>query len=244
MLALAVAPVLVACAQGGRPALARWAGGVVALVAAVCAVLVVLARGNVPADIARAGLPYLGLCAATAMLMAWAARRASGRLVVGGILGCMLAALLLSGWSLAALTPWTPVPRFAERIVAEARPGDAAVVYATSVKSLNFYARRRVVDARNPAALLAAVPPRGRAYVVADGRLLDEVRAQPSLSVEELERRPYFEFHFRRNVLGQGPSTRDYLLLRVERRDPAETRDDPPPGREAPGGGPRSGPDR
>jgi 4-amino-4-deoxy-L-arabinose transferase-like glycosyltransferase len=230
MLAAAVSPLLVECLAGGRKVLVQAVGLSAALVAALAAVLAWMATDHVPADIAARGLWYVGICAAAAVGLVVASLRASGRGVVAGLLLAVLATLVCSAASLPVLGKYMPVPRLAAALVRTARPGDAAVVYGTSVHSLMYYARRPTTVARNPAELLAELPRGGTAFVLGWEDVTNPLRALENLSVREVDRAPYFRFKFSANVLGEGPSTRDLVLLEVARREPAA----PPPAREAP----------
>ncbi|MBL9086277.1 MAG: hypothetical protein JNM10_03975, partial [Planctomycetia bacterium] len=230
MLAVALAPFLAALLRGAHPRLVRAAAVLAAAAAAAGTAFLVMARAHVPPDVASAALPFLvGLPVAGAVVAYGGARRRAA-VVVGVLLVAPWAATLASAALLPALGRYMPVPRLASALVAEARPDDPAVVYGVGIHSLMFYARRATVTARNPAELLAAVPPGGRAWVLGQADELGEVPKHEPLRLTEVARAPQFRFHFGRNVLGHGPSVRDLVLVRAE-RDP-----------DRPGEGARPGP--
>lgn len=217
MLALAVTPWLAEAARGLHRRAVLAMGAVGAVAAAVGVVFLLLARRHVPDDLARASTVFLiGLPVAGAVALV-SGLRGAGRGLVGVFAGAPIAALLAAAALLPVLGRYMPVPRLAATLVRHASPGDAAVVYGVSVHSLMFYARRPTVRARNPAELLAALPPGGHAYAIGEAHALAEVPRHAPLLLTELDRGPWFRFHFGRNVLGHGPSTRELVLVRVER---------------------------
>jgi hypothetical protein len=213
MLAVALAPFLAALLDGGHPRLVRAVGrsprrpprrGPRSSCARARAGGRVVGRAPVPRGCRSGAVPRTAGSGA-APPSSWGARRRA----VGG--DARERALL------PALGRYMPVPRLAAALVAEARPGDPAVVYGVGIHSLMFYARRPTVTAHNPAELLAVVPPGGRAYVLGEEDELGEVPKHEPLRLTVVARAPQFRFHFGRNVLGHGESVRDLVLVRVER---------------------------
>ena len=221
MLAVAIAPFLLECLDGARARLARWVGAAAAVVGIAAATLLLVARPNVPEDLGNVGLLYAGICALTAVALAHAAWRGSGRAVVTRLLASVLSLLVLSAGAFHVLARHRPVPRFAATIVSLAREGDAAVVYGTSIHSLMYYARRPTTVARNPAELLAALPEGRRAYVVGAEDKTEVLRSIENLVVREVDRGSYFRFRFAHDVLGRGLGSPDLVLLEVARRGSA-----------------------
>lgn len=239
LLAVALAPTLEALVDGRHPRLARAAGLVAAAAAVAGTGFLVAARAHVPPALATAALPFLVGTPVAGAVAAVAALRRSGRGVVAVLVAAPWAGILAATALLPALGRYMPVPALARTLVEVARPGEPAVVYGVSIHSLMFYARRPTVTARNPAELLAAVPPGGRALVLGQA---DEVAILPAhvpVRMTELSRGPWFRFQFKHNVLGQGPSVEDLVLVAVERAGPGV----PPPGGAAGAGVPAtSGP--
>jgi 4-amino-4-deoxy-L-arabinose transferase-like glycosyltransferase len=224
MLAVAVAPFLLRAWDGLQPRVARGLAAVGAAGAVVGTVFLVFARRNAPPDLRDASLLYLVGLPVCGALLALAAWRRLHRLAVGVFVVAPIAATLAAAMLLPVLGRYMPVPRLARTVVEEARPGDRVVVYGISIHSLMFYARRPTEKAANPAQLLAAIPPGGRAFVLGqDDEIAHLVRALP-LRFEERARAPYFKFQFSWNVLGSGRSTRDLVLVRADR--PSESRDE------------------
>ena len=217
LLAVVLAPVLLACWDGARPRLARWAAGLAARACAGGGVVIVLAAGNVP-GLRAAAAPMAVLCFAAAAAGLFAAVRASGRLAVATVLFATLSIEAATALSLPALTRYRPVPRLAATLVREARPGDAAVVYAVSIHSLMYYAERRTVAAANPAEVHAAVPEGRRAFVLCKEEDAQSLRDDLRLIVREVDRAPHLVFRFDRTVLGRGSTVTNLLLLEVRRR--------------------------
>ncbi|MFO0933774.1 MAG: glycosyltransferase family 39 protein [Planctomycetota bacterium] len=217
MLAAALAPFLASLLRGGHPRLVRAAGALAAAAAATGTTFLALARAHVPADVSAAALPFLVGLPVAGAVAAFGGLRRRAAVVVGVLVVAPWAATLASAALLPALGRYMPVPRLAAALVAEARPGDPAVVYGVGIHSLMFYARRPTVTAHNPAELLAAVPPGGRAYALGEEDELGEVPKHAPLRLTEVARAPQFRFHFGRNVLGHGDSVRDLVLVRVER---------------------------
>ncbi|MCC7137287.1 MAG: glycosyltransferase family 39 protein [Planctomycetes bacterium] len=251
MMAVAIAPFVAQAFDGLHPRLVRGVAVLAALASAAGVAMLVAARGNAPDDVVGATTPWLVGCVVAVVVFTGAAARASGRTLTTALVVLPLWAVTVAAFLFPALARYRPVPRLARTLVAQARPGDAAVVYGVSVHSLMFYAERRTTVARNPAELLAAIPPGGRALVLGQD---DEVAALvavprarlvrsagdprlPALEVTwektlpvrvtELDRAPYLLLQFSRNVLGRDRSVRDLVLVAVERDD---------------AGGPRAGP--
>ena len=217
MLAVALAPFLAALLDGASPRLVRVAGALAAAAAAAGTVFLALARAHVPAEVSAAALPFLVGLPVAGAVAAWGGLRGRAAVVVGVLAVAPWAATLAGAAMLPALGRYMPVPRLAAALVAEARPGDPAVVYGVGIHSLMFYARRPTVTAHNPAELLAAVPPGGPAWVLGEEDELGEVPKHVPLRLTEVARAPQFRFHFGRNVLGHGASVRDLVLVRAER---------------------------
>jgi 4-amino-4-deoxy-L-arabinose transferase-like glycosyltransferase len=214
-----VAPVLLDLWDGVRPALARAAGAVLATAAAVACVFLVIGAGNVPDAIAAGSRPYLVACAAATLALGFAAGKASGRGVVAGTTGSVWVLLVISALSLPTLGRFMPVPRLAAKVVELAKKDEPFVVYATSLQSPMFYARRATTRAQNPAEVLAAIPPGRRGWLIFTEENLPGLAAEPSLALTEIDRAPYFKFQFSWNILDRGKSTRDLLLVRADRRN-------------------------
>ena len=69
--------------------------------------------------------------------------------------------------------------------------------------------------------MAAAVPAGRSAFVLAlDDRIRDLRKSSPGLRFTEIDRAPWFKFNFAWNILGKGESSRDLVLVRVE-RDPS-----------------------
>ena len=221
MIAVSLAPFLLEVHDGLAPRLARVVAAALAVVGAIaCAFLVVGAR-NVPGDIAAGSRVYLVLCALTALVaLGQAALAHSGRAVVRLLVGALLAAEVASALLLPILGRYMPVPRLARALVREARAGDAAVVWQSSIHSLMFYAERPTVVARNEAELLAAIPEGGRAFVLGYDEEMGGLGTFPGLRLKTVDRAPYFKFNFARNVRGRGRSSEDLVLLEVTRAFP------------------------
>lgn len=219
MLALCLSPFLLDVLDGIRPRVAAGVGTVCAVIGVVAVVLLMMAAPHVPPDIAQGSWPFRILCGVAAVGLAVAAFRRSGRGVVVGLLAALLACEVTSALLLPALGRYFPVPRLAQRLVEESKKGDVAVVYATRIHSLMYYARRPTVVAHGPAELIAFIPPGGRVLAIVPEESYEEVRAIPGLEVTEIERAPFFQFHFGRNVLGQGKSWEDRILVAARRRD-------------------------
>jgi hypothetical protein len=80
-----------------------------------------------------------------------------------------------------------------------------------------FYARRPTTRAQNPAEVLAAIPPGGRGWLIGTEENFPSLAAESSLTLVEVERKPYFKFQFSWNILDRGKSARDLLLVRADR---------------------------
>lgn len=233
LLAAAVAPLLLELYDGIRPRLTRALAAALALGCIGALVLLRLVATNLPEDVARASVVYTAILVAGFALAAATVRTGSGRLGVPALVGVVLALLCASALLLPVLGRYMPVPRLAAALVREARPGDAAVVYRTGVHSLMFYARRTTEVARNPAELLSRIPPGTRGYVLGKASVMGDLAKMEGLTVAEIDRAPFLRFQWRTNVLGRGPSTEDFLLVRVDRAGDAGG---PPPSE---GGRPR-----
>ena len=172
----------------------------------------------------------LGLGAVALAMCAW---RGLGLHVVALVLALTLTLQVAVGASFPALARYRPIPGFARTIRQHQNPGhpEAALLYAVPVHSLNFYLGRATAVERTPSSLQSHVQRAGAAFVVTDARFVDtpvaggrRVRTRhlpthaPSLVLEELARAPVLAFRFHRTILGEGPSTRDYVLLRVMSR--------------------------
>lgn len=225
LLAAGLAPLLLELYDGVRPRLTRVLAAGLGLGCVGALVLLHVVAGNLPEDVARASVAYAAILVAGLALAAVTVRTASGRFGVPALIGVVLALLGASALLLPVYARYMPVPRLAAALVRDARPGDAAVIYRTGVHSLMFYARRTTEVARNPAELLARIPPGTRGYVLGKASVMGDLASIDGLSVVEIDRAPFLRFQWRTNVLGRGPSTEDFLLVRVDRQRPAG----PPP---------------
>jgi 4-amino-4-deoxy-L-arabinose transferase-like glycosyltransferase len=216
-LAIGYAPVLLECWDGARRRLARFAGAFLAVGSAGAGVLLVVAARRGPAS-GGAEIPMTVVCFAAAAAALAGSIRASGRVVVAGIVGGALALQATSALLLPTLSRYRPVPRLAAALVREAQPGDAAVVYGASIHSLGFYAQRRTRAVSGPVENLAAAVPEGRrAFVLCYEEVAGRVLSSPAVEAREVDRAPYLVFQFRRLVRGEGKPMKDLVLLAVQR---------------------------
>lgn len=224
-MALVLAPLLVEFWDGLWPRLARWGGVLAAAAAALGVVFLSIASGRVSSEFAAGSRPLIGVCAAAFVVLAVAVWRGSGKAVVAGVMGAMYAMTVFAAAAMPMLSQWMPVPRLAARLAREAAPEDLAIVYATSIHSLNFYARRNTQVARNPADLSARIPAGRRAFVLTDDDSAVELLKPPPadspvrLTVREVERAPYLKFQFARLIGSEKGAMKELVLLEVTKQE-------------------------
>lgn len=218
MLAAALAPFLLEIYDGLATTLSRCVAGTFAVVAEVASLLLVIGAFQVPGDISAGSRVYLVLALVTmGVAAAQCFRSAPGRAVVRLLVGTLLVAEIASALLLPILGRFMPVPQLARALVREARPEDAVIVYQSPIHSLMFYAERPTVVAHNEAELLAAIPEGGRAFVLGHEDAIAGLEKVPGLQRRTVASAPYFKFQFSWNVLGEGKSARELVLLEVTR---------------------------
>jgi 4-amino-4-deoxy-L-arabinose transferase-like glycosyltransferase len=179
LLAIAIARLCVNALQPGSVEARRllaWAFGLVVAGAAVfVAAVAVFGIDRHPAEVAAlrnplillAGVLAVGPLAAAGLALA---RRPGPALVA--LAGTVVAALpVLTHHTLPAIEAYRPIPRIAQRLRADLRPGDGLVgVRMNTVASLIYYSRHRVVWVEGPVELARALCRYDRVFIVVHDR--------------------------------------------------------------------------
>ncbi len=221
-LAVALAPMALEVWDGLRPVATRVLGSLGIAACALAGVFLAIASGRVESDFARTSIPLAAVCSTSGLVVAFAVWRASGRILVATAFSTIFLLIVLSALALPSLSRLMPVPRLAERLAREAAKDDLAIVYATPIHSLDFYARRFTQVAHNPADLAARIPPGRRAWVLANADSAAELLrgppagSPPRLVAVEVERAPYLKFQFARLIGGEPGAVTDLVLLKVD----------------------------
>jgi 4-amino-4-deoxy-L-arabinose transferase-like glycosyltransferase len=226
MLAVGLAPFVAEVIDGLHRTMTRWIGALAAVACAAGVWMLIETRSRAPDDLAAASAPFLVVVAAAVIVFGVMAWRRSGAGLVRALAAFPLGAVTLAAILMPAFSRYMPVPRLAKSMAARLEPGDLAILYRVPIHSLMFYLSRPTVVAGDHAALLAAIPPGHRAIVLGqDDEIAAFEREGGFLVSAPIDRAPYYQLQFRRNVLGDGPSTRDLVLVVVERAE--ATRDHP-----------------
>ncbi|MDA1193927.1 MAG: glycosyltransferase family 39 protein [Planctomycetota bacterium] len=235
LLALCVAPPMEALWRGVSRAGLRLAGSAAALGCASGCVLLLILAYNEPRLWPEIGalLGVGGLACVPLLVAGWQGR---GRLLCGGALATVLAGQFALALALPALERFRPVPVLARRIVTEqdARAPEPAIIYRVSIHSLNFYLGRPTRVASDPLDLLAKLEGAPSAFLLVPADRFEEpgkgseaspvglASELPEATFVVLDRRPLLNLKFRSAILGEGPTTRDLLLVRMQMNEPAE----------------------
>jgi len=116
--------------------------------------------------------------------------------------------------NLGVLQPYRPARPFAERIAAEAAPGDTAGRFGLGLQSLTFYGHRPFFAERDPEELRERCREAPRAFVVMPQDDLPILLEDPSLEVEVLAARPLLQVSLP-GLRGKKPLERMLVLVRV-----------------------------
>ncbi|MFV1959829.1 MAG: hypothetical protein ACC662_10500, partial [Planctomycetota bacterium] len=101
-----------------------------------------------------------------------------------------------------------------------ARP-EPLIIYRAALHSPNFYLGRPTCIAANGEGFARCMGNATRAFVVCRAkRRADLEREVPGMDFRELARGPHLVLSYRLSILGEGPTTRDVLLLEARPRSP------------------------
>jgi len=200
---------------GDRWERARWIVGpllpvAVGACAAAVAAAVLLPRFATPALLV---LPFLVAWVA-ALAVAFRRRRAVP--AAAWTCGLLAAVGVVVAAELGVMQEARPARELAERVAAEASPGDVAGRYYVGLQSLPFYAHRPFFSLRDPEALRAACREAPQAWVVLPADRLADFDA-PDLAVEVVLRRPYLQVSLPA-LLGDRQLESELVLVRVRRK--------------------------
>lgn len=125
---------------------------------------------------------------------------------------------LLAGWvafRLGDVQPYRPARDFAERIAAEARPGDVTGRYDLGLQSLSFYGERPFFHVITPPDLLDICRRGPRVWVVMEEKHYPILEDAPDLRAEVVEEGEYLQVSLPA-LLGKKPTKRKVVLAKVE----------------------------
>jgi 4-amino-4-deoxy-L-arabinose transferase-like glycosyltransferase len=163
---------------------------------------------------------FLGIASGSVILVGWAlglVHAIRRRDVVKGAWVSAAGAALIALWAfvhLGELDPYRPARTLAERVAAEAQPGDLSGRYDAPLQSLSFYGRRPFFSERDPEGLRRRCREAPRTFVVMPEESLGILTEDPSLRVDVLEKRPYLQMSLP-GLLGRKPWERTLVLVRV-----------------------------
>ena len=219
LLAIGVAPILAELWEGARGGLARAAGlglGAASLVAAICMYLLQVNEPRVAPEI----FAPLSVLALAGLLLVWTGMARHGRAVCAIVLAATLCTEVATAYAFTALNRFRPVPALATRIqdLQDESIPEPALIYRAPIHSLMFYLGRATEVARDGEEFRRHMGDAEHGFVLVLEKRLSALReAAPGYTFRELARGPELRMNFRRSVLGQGPSSRDLLLVGASR---------------------------
>jgi hypothetical protein len=162
----------------------------------------------------------LGVLALAGVLLVTAGWWRQGRAVCAIVLASTLCTEVATAYAFTALNRFRPVPVLASRIaeLQDASAPEPALIYRAPIHSLMFYLGRRTEVARDGDEFRRHMGDAPHAFVLVLEKRLPALRRDvPECTFRELARGPELRLNFRRSVLGQGPSSRDLLLVGASR---------------------------
>lgn len=240
LLAVAVAPALLAAWTAASRALPRVLGSVLGLTAWGAAAAFLWLERCEPLLRPEVRWPVAVLAAGGGALLV-AALKGSGRMVVTGALATVLVAQGAAAAALPALSRVRPVPRLAAEILRleDPRAPEPAIVFRARITSLSWYLGRAVSAVGDRAGWTAAAGGAPRVFVLCpEPRLGELAAAAPEVDFVERARGPMLDLQFSRVVLGRREPVVPILLMEGRLRTAGG-----PPG-DAPVRSPGKGPER